>query len=72
MPKPTVRVLEIADMLRVSHQRASKIVKEAGFPTPVGVEGPGRVWTRKEVEAWAKNWRREKPWRLTGVGRVLP
>jgi len=32
-------------------------------PPPVGSEGQSRLWNRREVTAWAKVWRREKPWR---------
>jgi len=61
----TVRIIEIAELLGVSHQRASKIVDEPGFPAPIGHEGQSRLWNRREVVAWAKGWRRErKPWRL--------
>jgi hypothetical protein len=35
----TVRILEIAELLGVTHQRASKIADEPGFPAPVGREG---------------------------------
>jgi hypothetical protein len=59
----TVRVLEIADLLGVSHRRASKIADQAGLPALVGREGQSRLWNRREVTAWAKVWRREKPWR---------
>jgi predicted DNA-binding transcriptional regulator AlpA len=59
----TVRVVEIAELLGVTHQRASKIVNEPGFPAPVGREGLSRLWDRREVSAWARTWRREKPWR---------
>ena len=59
----TVRVLEIAELIGVSHQRASKIVDEPGLPAPVGREGQSRQWDQREVTAWAKRWRREKPWR---------
>jgi hypothetical protein len=37
-----VRIVEIAELLGVSKQRASKIVDEPGFPTPIGREGPSR------------------------------
>jgi hypothetical protein len=64
MTKPhTVRITEIADILGVTHQRASKIVAGRGFPKPVGRQGQSRLWDRREVTAWAKVWRREKPWR---------
>jgi hypothetical protein len=42
----TVRVREIAELLGVTHQRASKIVQERGFPEPVGVNGHSREWDR--------------------------
>jgi hypothetical protein len=59
----TVNVSEIADILGVTHQRASVIVRQPGFPKQVGRQGPSRLWDRREVLAWAKVWRREKPWR---------
>ena len=58
-----LRLVEIAEILGVSHQRASKIVAERGFPKPVGLQGQSRLWDRREVAAWAKVWRRERPWR---------
>lgn len=59
----TLRIIEIAELLGVTHQRASKIADQAGFPAPVGREGQSRLWDRREVVAWAREWRREKPWR---------
>jgi hypothetical protein len=59
----SVRLVEIAEILGVTHQRASKIVAGRGFSKPVGREGQNRLWDRREVTAWAKVWRREKPWR---------
>jgi predicted DNA-binding transcriptional regulator AlpA len=59
----TIRVIEIADLLGVSHQRASRIADEPGFPRPIGREGQSRLWDWREVAGWAKVWRREKPWR---------
>jgi predicted DNA-binding transcriptional regulator AlpA len=63
MPKVTVRIVEIAEILGLSKQRASKIADSGGFPAPVGRNGQSRLWDRREVTAWAKVWRREKPWR---------
>ena len=34
-PSKTVRLVEIAELLGVSKQRAHQIADEAGFPTPV-------------------------------------
>jgi hypothetical protein len=59
----SVRVVEIAELLGVSHQRASKIADEPGFLAPIRREGPSRLWNRREVLVWAKRWRRAKPCR---------
>lgn len=58
-----VRLVEIADLLGVTKQRAHQIAQEEGFPAPVGREGQSRLWDRREVEIWVKAWRREKGWR---------
>jgi hypothetical protein len=64
MKRPrTVNISEIAELLRVTHQRTSVIVRQPGFPKPVSREGQSRVWDRREVKARAKRWRKEKPWR---------
>jgi predicted DNA-binding transcriptional regulator AlpA len=63
MSKPnTVRLVEIAELLGVSKQRAHQIAEENGFPAPLFEDVRGRVWSRHEVQAWAKRWRRERPW----------
>jgi hypothetical protein len=59
----TFRLVEIAELLGVTKQRAHQIAAEPGFPKPVGREGQSRMWGRREVIPWAKEWRREKPWR---------
>ena len=59
----TVRLVEIATLLGVTMQRAHQIADEDGFPLPVGRGGQSRLWDRREVETWAKEWRRERPWR---------
>ena len=58
----TIRVVEIAELLGVSKQRAHQNAYEDGFPAPVAEDGRGRLWDRREVAAWARVWRREKPW----------
>jgi predicted DNA-binding transcriptional regulator AlpA len=62
MTSPGIRLVEIAELLGVTKQRA-QIAEEKGFPAPVAEDGHGRVWSRYEVQAWAKRWRGEKPWR---------
>jgi predicted DNA-binding transcriptional regulator AlpA len=62
MPRPsTIRLLEIAELLGMSKQRAHQLAGESGFPAPVAEDGRGRLWSRREVGAWAKAWRKEKP-----------
>jgi predicted DNA-binding transcriptional regulator AlpA len=59
----TLRLVEFAELLGVSKQRAHQIAEEKGFPAPLAEDAGGRVWGRYEVAAWAKGWRRERPWR---------
>jgi predicted DNA-binding transcriptional regulator AlpA len=60
---PEIRLVEIAELLGVSKQRAHQLAGREGFPAPVTEDGRGRLWDRREVAAWAKRWRAEKPWR---------
>ena len=48
--RQTARILEIAELLGVTHQRASVIARQPGFPAPVGEQGQSRVRDRREVE----------------------
>jgi predicted DNA-binding transcriptional regulator AlpA len=59
----TVRIIEIAELLGVTKQRAHQIAEENGFPAPLAEDVRGRVWSRYKVQAWAKRWRAEQPWR---------
>ena len=63
MTSPGIRLVEIAELLSVSKQRAHQIAEEPGFPAPVAEDARGRLWSRWEVQGWAKRWRTEKPWR---------
>lgn len=63
MRRQTIRLIEVADLLGVSKQRAHQIAEEPGFPSSVAEDGRGRVRSRYEVQAWAKQWRKENPWR---------
>jgi hypothetical protein len=63
MPRAKVRIIEIAEILGVSKQRAHQIADDDGFPAPLTEDFRGRLWDRREVLAWAKTWRSEKPWR---------
>ena len=41
----------------MTKQRAHQIAEEKGFPAPFAEDARGRVWSRYEVQAWAKRWR---------------
>lgn len=60
MRKTTVRLVEIAELLGVTKQRAHQLADEPGFPAPVADDGRSRLWDRRKVERWAKRWRAEK------------
>ena len=50
-----VGVAEIAELLGVSRQRVDRITKTFDdFPAPEVELIAGRVWKRKEIEAWIK------------------
>ena len=55
MPPMTVRLAEIAEILGVSHQRASQLADEPGFPAPIVAAPRRRRWAKRDVEAVA--WR---------------
>ena len=63
MTSPGIRLVEVAELLGVSQQRAHQIAEENGLPAPIAENDQGRVWSRYEVQAWANRWRGEKPWR---------
>lgn len=50
-----VGVAEIAEMLGVSRQRVDAISRtHEDFPAPEAELASGRIWLRKEIEAWAR------------------
>jgi predicted DNA-binding transcriptional regulator AlpA len=51
---PTLRLVQVAELLGVSKQRAHQIVAEPGFPVPVAEDARGRLWSRYEVQAWGE------------------
>jgi predicted DNA-binding transcriptional regulator AlpA len=46
----TVRIIEIAELLGVSKQRAHQIAEEKGFPAPVAEDARGRAPTRSAAK----------------------
>jgi len=53
LPQCPIRLVEIAEFLGVTKQRAHQIAEAKGFPEPVDRDGRGRLWNRREVAAWA-------------------
>jgi hypothetical protein len=47
MLKATIRLVEIAELLGVSKQRAHQIADESGFPPPLSEDARGRIWDRR-------------------------
>jgi predicted DNA-binding transcriptional regulator AlpA len=49
-----IGIAELAELLKVSRQRADQLARQVGFPAPVATLVGGRVWSRSEVEAWMR------------------
>jgi hypothetical protein len=55
MPRAaTLRLVDIAELLGVSKQRAHQIADEPGFPAPAARDARGRLWNRRDVLVWAR------------------
>ena len=63
LTRSPIRLVEIADRLGVTKQRAHQLADGPGFPAPVGRDGRGRLWDRREIQSWASAWRKAQPWR---------
>lgn len=49
-----VRLVEIAELLGVSKQRAHQLAAKPDFPAPITEDDRGRVWDQRDLVAWAK------------------
>jgi predicted DNA-binding transcriptional regulator AlpA len=58
-----LRLVEIAEMLGVSKQRANQLRRQGDFPEPVGRWARGDLLAAKDIRRWAQRWVRERPWR---------
>ena len=48
-------VTEVRALLDISRQRVHQIIRDdPSFPEPVAELASGRIWLRKDVEAWAR------------------
>ena len=62
-----VGITEIAEMFRVSPQRANQISRSyADFPVPEAELAGGRVWSRKAIDKWVRAHPVRKPGRPPG------
>lgn len=62
-----VGISEIAQMLGVTRQRAVQLVADyRDFPAPAASLAAGRIWRRRQVEAWMNKHPERKPGRPTG------
>jgi predicted DNA-binding transcriptional regulator AlpA len=55
-----VGVTEIARVLGITRQRATKLTKQQGFPEPVALLASGSVWTRSSLDRFLQWWTRKR------------
>jgi predicted DNA-binding transcriptional regulator AlpA len=53
-PLKLLRVIEIAEILGVSKQRADQLRREPHFPAPVARLAWGDLWATADVRQWAR------------------
>jgi predicted DNA-binding transcriptional regulator AlpA len=54
MAEELMGIAEVAERLGVSNQRVDQLAQDDDFPAPVAVLKAGRIWRRRNVEAWIK------------------
>jgi hypothetical protein len=59
----TIRVREIAELLGVTTNEPARSSTGRASPLRSDARDRAACGNRREVKAWAKVWRREKPWR---------
>jgi predicted DNA-binding transcriptional regulator AlpA len=64
MTDERLRLVDIANYLGVSKQRAHQLTKDPGFPAPTVQTLGERMWGWRMIEAWARRkWWGTRPWR---------
>jgi prophage regulatory protein len=53
-PRTLLRLVEIADLLGVSKQRADQLRRRPDFPAPTDRYSRGDLWSASDVERWAR------------------
>jgi hypothetical protein len=49
-----IRLVDLAAIVGVSHQRASVLRRRPDFPEPVDQDGLGELWAAGEIRAWTR------------------
>ena len=52
-----LRLVDIAQLLGVSKQRAHQLSRRRKFPTPAATYSRGRLWRQSDVQRWARDYR---------------
>jgi hypothetical protein len=66
-----MRLVDVAQYLRVTKQRAHMLVGMSGFPPPTSTPKGVRLWRRNQIERWAgRGWWGTKPWRIEDSPRT--
>jgi predicted DNA-binding transcriptional regulator AlpA len=61
-PPKRLRVVEIAEILGVSKQRADQLRRQPDFPTPVDRWARGDLWAAADVRQWARTYAGGAAW----------
>jgi predicted DNA-binding transcriptional regulator AlpA len=69
MGSEVVGVSEVGRLLGVSRQRVDQLVKAyEDFPTPIAELASGRIWRRRDIDAWLKAHPQRPPGRPKTAG----
>lgn len=55
-PLDLVGLVEVADIIGRTKQRAGQLAQQPDFPAPVAELRSGPVWTRASIEHWFEHW----------------
>jgi predicted DNA-binding transcriptional regulator AlpA len=53
-PDQLAQLSEVANILGISRSLAARTVNRPDFPQPIDTLSSGRVWRRRDVEAWGR------------------
>lgn len=71
MDDSLVGAAEVARLLKVTRQRVNALAKTyADFPAPRATLAAGKIWLKRDIEAWAR--RHERFWEQDGPSTTAP